>query len=569
MSKYSEVKKYLDSFIDYERKCFFPYKKSLNLKRTEKLLSTLNLSYRDLKVIHIAGTKGKGSCATFCAYILAYSGYKVGLYTSPHFFDFRERIRIVTKHKLRDTGVQRAEEIPRKTRVKDQPAIYSYMIAKKDVVKIVEEFKLSLERLRFTKRYGKLTFFEIYTAIAFKYFREKNLDFVVLETGLGGRLDATNVVIPLVSIITHIGYDHTQTLGKGLKDIAYEKAGVIKNNISVVSSSQRPSVLEQIKKRAKELNAPLYILGKDFYFCKVKLNGQSTVFDFYPPSRSKRPAFSGKTTAMVVDSARGGSAFGGECGKNAAAADVTKAACFKADNLPKAVISEYRGHAPEMFHPLAINLFRNRGNSAGTLRTKVKLRPSLECRDQSEFCPKPVRISNLKLKLKGHHQIENASLVLAGLSILKKEGIINKNLEFKKGIKNSFIEGRFEIVKREPLIILDIAHNPSSFSALGKTINIYFPGREIILIFAASNDKDIKNMLNKVNFKNIIVTAFNNPRSLSCYDLQRRIGLKKTFAAKNVKEALNLGLEIYKKDSLILAAGSFFLIAEIKKLIKR
>ncbi|MCM8773903.1 MAG: bifunctional folylpolyglutamate synthase/dihydrofolate synthase, partial [Candidatus Omnitrophica bacterium] len=156
--KYKDINNYLNSFINYETKNFFPYKKTLKLERVRYLLDVLKVPYNNLKVIHIAGTKGKGSVANFVSYILANSGYNVGVYTSPHFHDFRERIKVVKKN-------------------------FCEFIPKKEVIKIVKEFKPYLDKLRYTKRWGKISFFEVYTAIALKYFCQENLDFVVLEVG--------------------------------------------------------------------------------------------------------------------------------------------------------------------------------------------------------------------------------------------------------------------------------------------------------------------------------------------------------------------------------------------------
>lgn len=440
MSTYKEIENYLDTFINYEKKIFFPYQKSLKLGRVRHLFQVLKIPYQELNVVHIAGTKGKGSVATFLAYLLAFSRYKIGLYTSPHFYNFRERIKVLEKIN---------------SQVKET------LISKREVVTIVEKFKPYLESLRYSPQWGKLTFFEVYTALALYFFCQQNLDFTILEVGLGGRLDATNVVTPLVSVITHIGYDHTQKLGKRLKDIAYEKAGIIKEGIPVVSSWQRPAVLEVIKNRAKALNAPLYILGKDFNFSRARVKSNYTFFDFW----------------------------------------------FNKTKIP-----------------------------------------------------------NLKIALKGLHQVENASLALATLLLLLKKKEV-KYPTIKEALSTTSLEGRFEIVKTQPLIILDIAHNPSSFTALASTLEKYFPTRKIILIFAVSKDKDVKKMLNKIKFKKIILTSFSNPRSLHPDKIARVAGLKEPIVTGEPREALKVALRLYNRDSLILVSGSLFLVAEVKKLL--
>ena len=441
---YKKAEDYLNSFINYEKKVFSPYEKSFKLERMRFLLEYLDVSYQRMKVIHVAGTKGKGSTATFCAYILAALGYKAGLYTSPHLFSFRERIKIVksSKGKGREafSGVK------------------SFLISKKDVVEIVEKFKVCLERTRFTKELGQPSFFEVYTAIAFKYFIYKDVDFVVLETGLGGRLDATNVVNPLVSVITHIGYDHTNKLGSKLADIAYEKAGIIKRNVPLVCSYQRESSLKVIKNKCVKNKVSLFLLGKDFFTRNMKLRKDRTLFDF-------------------------------------------------------------------------------------------------------EF--QDFKINNLETSLKGKYQVENAGCALAAISLLKKQGS-NSKVEFRKGVSSCFLEGRFELVKKNPLVIMDIAHNLSSFSALRENLRFYFPNKKIILIFACSKDKDVKKMLKSIDYSYLILTQFHPPRSRKPQEMKEFCGLKYASTAEDICEAFGMAKKIYRKDFAIVVSGSLFLVAEAK-----
>lgn len=195
----------------------------LGLLRIQNLLDGIGNPEKHLKCIHVAGTNGKGSVCSMIHYALKEAGYKIGLYTSPHLKKFNERIKV--------NGMQ---------------------ITDKEVV----EYFLKLK-----PHVADQSFFEITTAMAFLYFREKNVDFVVLEAGLGGRLDATNVVNPLVSVITNIGLEHTDLLGKTIEKIAFEKAGIIKQNVPVVTGADGKS-LEVIKKIAKERNAPTLLPKK-------------------------------------------------------------------------------------------------------------------------------------------------------------------------------------------------------------------------------------------------------------------------------------------------------------------
>ena len=179
--------------------------------------------HRQFKTIHVAGTNGKGSCSHTIAAILQSAGYKVGLYTSPHLVDFRERIRV--------NGLMVSEEY---------------------VIEFVENERAFFEPLH-------PSFFELTTAMAFKYFAEQHVDIAVIEVGLGGRLDCTNIITPVLSIITNISFDHTQFLGNTLAEIAAEKAGIIKQGVPVVVGETTPETLPVFEAKAQEVHAPLHL----------------------------------------------------------------------------------------------------------------------------------------------------------------------------------------------------------------------------------------------------------------------------------------------------------------------
>ncbi|MBP7087783.1 MAG: hypothetical protein KBB01_00645 [Candidatus Omnitrophica bacterium] len=265
IDNYLSAKKYLDSLINYEKITRYPYKKSLKFKRVMLLFKYLKIPYERLRVIHIAGTKGKGSTAYYCSNFLAACGLKVGVYTSPHLFDFRERIVI-----------KKSLFFPKEKKIE----IKSRKILGAEVVKLTREIKEKLRKIDIPQKLGTVTFFEISTAIALKYFLDKKVDLVVLETGLGGRLDATNIVKPLVSLITHIGYDHMDKLGNRIKEIAYEKSGIIKRQVPVICSCQRRGVLEVIEAIAKTRKAPLFLSSRDFQIKDLKINKNLTTFNF-------------------------------------------------------------------------------------------------------------------------------------------------------------------------------------------------------------------------------------------------------------------------------------------------
>ncbi len=229
--------------MDYERASFWPYRESLRPERMVDFLSVIANPQNSFKSIHVAGTKGKGSTCVFIAYILQQAGFKTGLYTSPHLQDFRERIRIL---------------LP--TTDNRQPTTdFEGMISRAALSRQVEKLKPLIKKFNRHSRYGELTFFEVYTAIAFIYFKDKKIDFAVLETGLGGRLDATNTVDALVSVITPLSLEHADKLGKTLKAIAREKAGIIKNQKQVViSAPQENQAREVIREKCRKTGARLY-----------------------------------------------------------------------------------------------------------------------------------------------------------------------------------------------------------------------------------------------------------------------------------------------------------------------
>ncbi|OAB79654.1 bifunctional folylpolyglutamate synthase/dihydrofolate synthase [Cochleicola gelatinilyticus] len=203
----------------YQRIGNAAYKADLN--NTNLLMSKLNAPQEGFKSIHVAGTNGKGSTSHMLASVLQEAGYTVGLYTSPHLKDFRERIKI------------NGEMIPKQ---------------------FVTEF-VTMHRLFFETH--QLSFFEMTVGMAFDYFRNKKVDIAIIEVGLGGRLDSTNVILPEVSVITNIGLDHTKFLGTTLREIASEKAGIIKTNIPVVIGETTPETKLVFEKVSEEKNAPI------------------------------------------------------------------------------------------------------------------------------------------------------------------------------------------------------------------------------------------------------------------------------------------------------------------------
>ncbi len=220
----------------YQRQGKTAFKKDLN--NIIKLSRHLGNPHQHFKSIHIAGTNGKGSVSHMLASILQTAGYHTGLYTSPHLKDFRERIRIDGK-----------------------------MMRKNCVINFIKRNKKFIED-------NRLSFFELSVGMAFEQFAKKQVDVAIIETGLGGRLDSTNIITPDLSVITNISLDHTQMLGNSLEEIAREKAGIIKEHTPVVIGEWKPETLKVFREEAEKKNSPLYLAEKFVELPESDLKGK-------------------------------------------------------------------------------------------------------------------------------------------------------------------------------------------------------------------------------------------------------------------------------------------------------
>jgi len=438
---YPAAIRYLESFLNYEKTLTYPYNESLKLERVRGFLEFIGSPQDSLSCIHVAGTKGKGSTCAYITYILREAGFKVGLYTSPHLVDFRERIRILAP----------SSQLPAPSRD------FEGMIAKRKLAALAERLRPALDEYHQRSEYGPLSFFEVYTSLAFVYFKEKKVDFAVLETGLGGRLDATNVVNPLAAVITPISYEHTDKLGNTLREIAGEKAGIIKNcrgswvvgrGLTVVSAPQEKEALTVIRDRCRDAGARL---------CEIK-------------------------------------------------------------------------------------------NSA--------------------------KVSQLKTRLIGRHQLVNAAVAMAAVEVLGDYGIKVSAAAIKKGLHKTVWPGRCEVILKRPLIVLDGAQNAASAKALAQAVKSNFKYKNLILVLGISADKDIAGICRQLCplADRIILTQADNPRAASVEQIESIVlglgswVLGRIVKTESVRDASLEARKIAGKDDLILVTGSLFVVGEFRQL---
>ena len=438
-TKYQEALDYLYTFIDYSMTRNMRYTEDkFNLDRMHKFMELFDNPHKKYPVIHVAGTKGKGSTSALIAHALYEQGYKVGFYTSPHLHDFCERIQV--------------DFVPMK---------HEEMVAIVDLMK---------SKIPFV---AEITTFELMTAMAFIYFMNKRVDYAVIEVGLGGRLDATNVVSPLVSVITSLSLDHINVLGDTLAKIAFEKGGIIKNNTPVVVAPQKDEAILVLKKIAEERNSPLFQVGKDYLYAQAakSLSGQN--FFVWP----------------------------------------------KEDQI-------------------AVNAF-------------------IESAGREDWEP-----TKFHIPLLGFHQVQNAATAFTTLTVLRQNGLKISDDSIRKGFANVVWPGRFEVINRRPFIVIDSAHNRESALRLRNAVDDYFPGIPVVLVFGASEDKDIDGMLVELlpRVKIVITTKSIHPRAISPEDVVIKVNQMgvRAIPTQSLEEAFDQALKLAGKENLILVAGSIF-----------
>ncbi len=404
----------------------------LGLENIRVLLEYMGNPHRELEFIHVAGTNGKGSTTAMITQILIEQGYKTGMFISPFIEEFTERIQVDGKH-----------------------------IDRVSLTKITERIKYFIDEM-VEKGHNHPTEFEIVTAIAFQYFSEMKCDYVVLEVGLGGRFDSTNVIdSSLVSVITSIGMDHMEYLGDTIEKITYEKCGIIKLDGYVsVYPLQDSKVMGVIEQRVLENSATAY--------------------------------YSSVSELKVLSDTIYGSRF---------------------------VYKDY---------------------------------------------------GIIKLNLLGEHQIYNAITAINTIEIMKKAHEINiSNSSIIKGLEKVRWPGRLEIIGKEPLFIIDGAHNESGVEALVHSLNNYADGKKITIIIGMLRDKEYERCIKRLAHvaELVVATTPRNNRALTAKELAERVAkhLDKVVAEGDIDKALQIAIENTGKKDIICCCGSLYLLGDVRK----
>ncbi len=395
------------------------------LENIEWILGLLGNPHLNLKVVHVGGTNGKGSVTSMTARILREAGYRVGRYTSPHLVSFTERI-----------------------------AVNDRDIGEDEVVELTEYIR---ERVVARDRDHFFTFFDFTTALAFEYFARQAVDVAVVEVGLGGRLDSTNVVHPLVSVITNVAFEHMEYLGDSLAAIAREKAGIVKRRVPVVSGAAA-TARRIVEETADRYECPLYLLGRDFSFRK---SGDQRM--------------------------------------------------------------DYHG-----------------------LRTELK---------------------DLFVNLRGDYQLGNGAVALAALECLREEGFSVGESAMRAGLAEAVWEGRLEVAREAPVVLLDAAHNPDGIETLVDYLEGHYKDRKKIIVFGVMKDKEYEKMANALlrTAREFIATRPATDRARPPEDLRGVV--PRAIVTGTVREALEKARELAEDADVVVVTGSFYTVGEAKTLI--
>lgn len=462
--------------INYERRSPIQLDNEFKLETIQTLLERLGNPHHDLAIIHIAGTKGKGSTAQFVSAIAHQLGFKTGVYSSPHFERYTERFQI-------------------------DGAEVSLLQIESVLAKVLKQVEILDQEIESGTSLRPATFFDISTAAAFLLFKEHGVDLVALEVGLGGRLDSTNICVPIASIITSISFDHTKQLGETLVEIGTEKAGIIKPGRVAISGCTQPEIVELMRSIAEKNNAPFFQLAESFRVENVTTNHGQVTFDYCD---------------HFLDSEA------------------------------------------------------NHSNQNAN-----------------------IEIRRITLNVRGEHQASNAALAIKSVfEFCKRQssGIDFTDASSTEAIRNGLntvsLKGRLEVISENPTVIVDMAHNEISISAMVDAINKNWPNEKRQAIFSCSTDKDHVAILNRLNgvFDQIVFTEFQaNSRAqsgstlITAYEkmvpqsrktklvLQETPELAWKFASRNFLNPESDSAE--NKFKLTCICGSIFLVGEMLKFV--
>lgn len=441
LSTYANALRWLHERTDIERSRNVRYSDgAFSLDRMHQLLKLLGNPHEQVKTVHVAGTVGKGSTVAMIASMLRACGYVVAEYISPHLVDVRERLTVNGK-----------------------------MIGKNDFVELLKKVAKAVHKMD-----EEPTFFEVMTAAALKHFANEAVDIAVIEVGLGGRLDSTNVITPEVSVITTIDFDHTKLLGNTLGAIAREKAGIFKKGVPAVVFDPPSEVDKAFREVAEKVGADLRVVNKDIEF--------SSRF------------------------------------------------CTSEDLGPHTRVCLYS---------------------------------------------KTSRLEHLPVPLPGEHQSSNCGLALAAVDVLRGRGFDCPEDKVARGLANTKVPGRMELIRDRPRILVDGAHNPISVQTLMKCVGAHVPYDSMVCVFGCCTDKDVGAMLDKMNLgadKVIFTRASTTPRAAAPEDLQKmfaeRSG-KMSQTARTLPEALQLAMRAVSREDLIVVTGSFYLVGETLRYLQQ
>lgn len=458
------------------------------LETTHKLDEYFGHPHQQFKTIHIAGTNGKGSCSHTIAAVLQCAGYRVGLFTSPHLIDFRERIRINGE-----------------------------MIPEEYVVNFVEEHRAFFEPLH-------PSFFELTTAMAFRYFADQKVDVAVIEVGMGGRLDCTNIIHPDLCVITNIGLDHTQYLGDTLTKIAKEKAGIIKEEVPVVIGRAEGAVKRVFTMKAKEMNAPIEYARENSREWNMEILT-------YPKLQKIRTEMDEviQTIYQIIE----------------------------------AIDAQSEEQGNQMRQAL---LMLNISNSIHAIDQILDKRKDA-IRINNEMFP-----FGLFTELSGAYQFENMFTILKALAALTRLNYNIKPQNYFDGFANvcqlTGLMGRWQKVHSYPDIICDTGHNVDGIEYIHVQLNSIrkTSGQEIHFVFGMVNDKDIKGVLQVLpKDATYYFTKASVKRALpenELMELAEKAGLKGT-AYPTVVDAVQAAKKNCPPKDLIFVGGSSFIVADL------